>query len=547
MIFFSSLIRFATTFVLFPGLLFYGHGIALAGHDHAAAAQKVLRFGVHVSAMGNLDPHLAVGSQDRAVADMVFNGLLRYQPGNAPKIEPDLAVALPEFRLDDGRQIWALKLRRGVLFHPGPETAAYELTADDVVFSLQKSADKDRCACAGEYSGMRVEKVDRYTVEIILETPLSAVLFLPKLTNYAGGFIVSKKAIEAMGYARFKQHPVGTGPFRFNGYRPGQPLLLAANPDYFRGRPRLDGVEIHFLPAIEDREAALKNGELDVIMGSGEKGWPETIEQTAGIAFDAFGVGEVVFICFNTAAKPLDDVRVRRAMAYALDRNLFLATASKRITGPVASIVPSAFLPGGLTLAEARRLGLDYQTDLAKAKRLMAQAGYAEGFELKLVTSEKRLYRTCYNTLCGQLARIGITCHLSVLSHSDMHRHIRGNPLPVVLYVAWRPNTDVYLSQFFHSDAIVTGGDKPDTNFSHYGDMDPLIEAARVEIDPEKQLTLWKQAQIKLLDDMAAYPIMYTKQCCARRSCVDYGHPLVSTMALYPQFTEKTSIEQCLE
>ena len=89
---------------------------------------------------------------------------------------------------------------------------------------------------------------------------------------------------------------------------------------------------------------------------------------------------------------------------------------------------------------------------------------------------------------------------------------------------------------------IIVTGARPDTNFSNYDRIDRLIEAARVEIDPNRQIQLWEQAQIRILDDMAAYPIMYTKQCYARRSRVDYGHPLVSTMALYPQFTEKTHL-----
>ena len=211
-------------------------------------SRNILKFGVHVSAMGNLDPHRAAGSQDRAFADMVFNGLLRYEPGNAPIIEPDLAERMPEFKMMNGNQVWTVNLRKGVLFHPGPKTAAYELTADDVVFSLRKSADKAKSAYSGEYEGMTFEKKGRYTLNIVLRQPLSPTLFLPKLTNYAGGFIVSKKAIEAMGYDQYSAHPIGTGPFMFKRHQPGERLDLVANEKYFRGRPRLDGVKFQFLP-----------------------------------------------------------------------------------------------------------------------------------------------------------------------------------------------------------------------------------------------------------------------------------------------------------
>lgn len=516
--------------------------LAASGDPPASVSMNRLRFGVHVSAMGKLDPHFAAGSQDRALADMVFNGLLRYQPGNAPHIEPDLAEQIPHFEMADGRQVWTIKLRQGVMFHAGPHHPAHELTAEDVVFSLTKSADPHFCAYAGEYERMTVAPVDRYTVRISLERPLSPILFLPKLTNYAGGFIVSKRAVEAMGYEAFTRHPVGTGPFVFRRYTPGEALDLDAHTAYFRGRPLLDGVQIRFIPDIRHREAALVAGELDVIMGSGEKGWPEKIERMAGIQVDTHGVGEVATIFLNTGVPPLNDVRVRRAIALALDRDAFLATTSSRFVGAVYSPVPAQFLPGGLTRLEAEQLKLAYRQDLPKARQLLAEAGVPDGFALDLVTSEKRLYRTYYEEMCRQLALIGIDCRIHVETHADMHKLIRREPKPLVVYVAWRPNADVYLSQFFHSDAIVVSGAKPDTNFSCYDKVDQLIEAARLEIDPRRQTQLWVQAQIRILDDMAAYPVMYTNQCYARRANVDYGHPLVSTMALYPQFTEKTRL-----
>ncbi len=532
------------TFMLIPVWLLFGPltqtvtpgSTGVRSHKTA----DTLRFGIHVSEMGSLDPHFAAGSQDRALADMVFNGLLRYQPGNAPKIEPDLAEQIPGFAMIGGQQVWTVKLRKGILFHPGPQTAAYELTAEDVVFSLRKSASREFCAYAGEYEGMTVVPVDRYTVRIIVEKPVSSILFLPKLTNYAGGFIVSKRAIETMGHERFKRHPVGTGPFVFSQYTSGEKLVLTAHDGYFRGRPRLDGVEFHFIPEIDRRETALKTGRLDVIMGSGEKGWPEKMAHQPGIAVDTHGVGEVATIYLNTRIKPLDDIRVRRAIAFALNREAFLDTTSKQFVGSVYSPVPAQFLPGGLSKADAELLHLDYEQDIARARRLMVDAGYPDGFSLDLVTSEKRLYRTYYEEMQRQLSQIGIDCRITVETHSNMHKRIRRALMPIVIYVAWRPNADAYLSRFFHSDAIVVSGAKPDTNFSCYDKVDQLIEAARLEIDPERQTQLWVQAQIRILDDMAAFPIMFTKQCYARNTSVDYGHPLVSTMALYPQFTEKT-------
>jgi peptide/nickel transport system substrate-binding protein len=506
------------------------------------AAPVMLRFAVEASALGTADPHFAAGTQDRILADMVFNGLLRYQPGNAPVIEPDLAESIPEPQMVNGKQTWTFRLRKGVMCHPGPETKAYELTADDVVYSLQKSTNPDRSAYAGEYGGMTVEKVDSYTVKIILDTPLSSVLLFPKLADYAGGFIVCKRAGEAMGDEAFETHPVGTGPFMFESYTPGERVRLVANEAYFRGRPLLAGVELLFMPDIESREAALKSGEVDVIYGLAESEWLERMEQEEDILVDVHGVGEVGTVHFNTTVKPLNDVQVRRAIAYALDRDEFRGLFGPRLAGNVYSPVPAQFLPGGLTQEEAETLGLDYAVDLEKAGQLLAEAGYSDGFSLDVVTSELIALRKPYESLRDQLAQIGIQLEIEVVDHPTMHKLIREDVNPIVFYIAWRPNADVYLTRFFHSDSIVVTGAKPDTNFSHYDQIDNLIEAARLETDPGMQIELWKHAQIKVLEDTAAYPLFYLSLIHARRVWVDYGHEIAVSMALYPQITEKTRI-----
>jgi len=511
--------------------------------ESTQAAENVLRFGFHVSDIGRLDPHRAAGSQDRAVADMVFTGLLRYVPGNAPKIEADLAECIPKPEISAGKQIWTFKLREGVMFHPGPGTTAYELTAEDVVYSFQKAADSARSAYAGEYIGMAFEKVDDYTVRITLAQPLSTILFLPKLCDYGGGFIVSKKAIEKMGYEAFKAHPVGTGPFMFESHTPGKQVRLKANKVYFRGRPFLEGVEIHFFPDFKDRANGLKQGELDVIVGPGrssERKLIEKFKQERDLVSEVFGVGEVGTIHLNTSVQPLNDVRVRRAIGHVLDRTAFFGVVSKRLVAPVYSPVPAQFLPGGLKKDEVVGYGLDYDTNIEKAQQLMAEAGYANGFSFEVVTSEKRIYCMSYEVMRDQLARIGIDCKIKVVPHGKMHKLIRQGVNPMVIYYAWRPNADVYLTQFFHSDSIVRTGAKPVTNFSHYDKIDKLIEAARLEIHPQHQISLWQQAQLRILHDAVAYPLFSARQCYTRSSNVDYGHKLISAMALYPQITEKT-------
>jgi peptide/nickel transport system substrate-binding protein len=506
--------------------------------------RPVLRFGVNAADLATLDPHFASGTQDRTVVDMVFNGLVRYVPGNSAEIEPDIAVAIPEPEIVDGTQVWTFELRDDVMCHPGPDSDAYPLTADDVVYSLQKSADTDRSAYAGDYAGMTVEKVDDHTVAITMDSPLSSTLFLPKVANYAGGFIVCQQAVEAMGDEAFTTNPVGTGPFMFESYTPQNSVVLTANDDYFRGAPKLGGVEVRYMPDTSSRELGLQSGELDAASGLSEAQWVERINTEGNLIADVFGVGEAAFINLNVTQEPLDDPLVRQAIALAINRDEHTALYGEPVAENIYSVVPAQLMPGGLTQEEAAAADVAYEQDLERARELLAEAGHPDGFSIDLITSEMAAYRANYEVLQAELAEIGITVNLNVVDHATMHEQIREDVNPIVIYVAYRPNADVYLTNFFHSDSIVVDGESPITNFSHYAEIDDLIEQARAETDPAAQEELWKQANIQILEDMAAFPLHYQNQVYARTPAVDYGHELVSSLALYPQITELTTVER---
>lgn len=520
-----------------------GGSSAPASGDSAAAAQ-VLRLGQNAADLGSLDPHFATSTQDRSLVDMVFNGLLRYAPGNGAfeAMEPDLAADFPTMTMTDAGQEWTFTLRSGVMCHPFGDTPAYELTADDVVYSLEKAANPDRSAYAGEYAGMTFEAVDAGTVKITLEQPLSPVLFYPKVANYSGGFIVCQQAVEALGDEAFKTQPVGTGPFMFDSYTPQEKVSLVANPDYFRGAPKLAGVDMRYIPDIASREAGLLAGELDVINGIPDIAWVDRMAGEASASVDVFGVGEVATVHFNITKEPLDNPDVRKALAYALDRDEFLALFGEPVAENVYSPVPAKFLAGGLTQEEAEAADLAYDVDRERAKQMLADAGYPDGFDLEVITSEMTGYRRIYENMQAQLAEVGVNLAVNVVDHSTMHSMIREDVNPIVVYIAWRPNADVYLTRFFLSDSTVVTGSAPDTNFSHYDQIDDLIKAARAETDPDAQIELWKEAQTKILSDMVAYPLHFQQQVYARSNGVDYGHDLISVLALYPGITENTTI-----
>lgn len=486
----------------------------------------------------SLDPHFATTTQDRNVVDMLFNGLVRYEPGNAPNFEADLAEALPESEMVDGEQVWTFHLRRGVMCHPTDEVPSYELTAEDVVYSLQKSADPERSAYAGDYEGMTFEAVDDYTVEITLDDPLSEVLFFPKVTDYSGGFIICKKAAEALGDEGLKTNPVGTGPFMFESYSPQQKTTLVANDDYFRGQPLLGGVEYRYISDYNSRELAISAGELDLTEGDYSAEALARMRDEENVRVDVYQPGEVAVIHFNTTVAPLDNPDVRKALAYATSREDIVALYGEGSpVQPVYAPVPS-ILNGGLSRNEVEDAGLLYEVDRERARQMLADAGYADGFELEVVTSPMTGYRDIYESLQAQWAEVGVDVNINPVDHSTMHTMIREDANAFVVYTAWRPNAQVWLTRFYHSDSIVVTGESPDTNFSHYDQIDDLIESARTETDSEAQIQLWKEAQIQILEDMVAYPVRIGAKAWLRNPALDYGHEVNSTYSLYPQITE---------
>ncbi|NIA10077.1 MAG: polyamine ABC transporter substrate-binding protein [Nitrospiraceae bacterium] len=500
-----------------------------------APANKTLRIAFDAADLKTLDPYYAAATMDRAVVDMVFNGLVRYKPGDISQFEPDLATS---YEISSDGRTWTFHLRKGVMFHPWNGNPGYEMTAADVVFSLNRAANPKTSAYAGGYSGFTVTAVDKYTVQITTEKALSPALFLPKVANYAGGFIVSKKAVEALGDS-FKTHPVGTGPFMFKSYSPMQKVVLVANTKYFRGAPLLDQVEVWYMPDVNARKAGLETGELDVIEGVREQMWVNAMKAVPNTVVDVFGPGETVTVHLNVTSGPLQDIRVRRAIAYAISRAELLAFIGSDVATPLYSAVPP-MLAGGLTKEEVAKAGLLYQADLAKAKQLLADAGYANGFSFNEVISERASYRQPFVNIQSQLKKVGINLNLQVVDHSTYHAMIRKDVNPITLYICWRPNADVFLTRFYYSASIVVTGAKPDTNFSHYTGIDWLIDAARTELNPTIQSMMWQTAQLKLLEDVASYPLYILQFVFARNAAVNYGYDLKSTLALYPQITEKT-------
>ena len=491
-----------------------------------ARAEKTLNVGMAAADVGQLDPHKATTTQDKPVVAWIFNGLVRLKPGSAKleDIEPDLAESWDQ---SADRLTWTFHLRKGVKFH-----GTYgELTSDDVVFSLKRAGDSKSSSFSGDYASIdSITAPDPLTVLIKLKSPIPSLLGI--VANYHGGNIVSKKAVEERA-DNFRINPIGTGPFAFEGYKPNESVTLVAHAGYFRGKPKIDRIVYRFVPSDSSRDLAFEAGELDVIYGRQDQLWVDRMTKKPGVVVDAVPPGELAMISLNMTSKPLDDIRVRQAIAYAVDPEGLAAHKGKSVATPAQSVVPIGYVGQIQAMPMQKR-------DLAKAKALLAEAGFPNGLQLKAIHTQLPTLLASMQVVQAQLKEAGIDLQLDVVDHQTYHANIRKDLSQVVYYAAARfPVADVYLTQFFHSASIV-GKPTAVANFSHCDVADKEIEDARVSSDPVKQKELWAAAQKKIAEKVCAVPLFEALQVWARSGAVDYGYKFEGALQLGPVITELT-------
>ncbi|TBW39526.1 polyamine ABC transporter substrate-binding protein [Siculibacillus lacustris] len=492
-----------------------------------ARAETVLNIGMAAADIGQIDPHRATTTQDKPVVSWIFNGLVRFKPGSASleTLEPDLATSWDKSA--DGKT-WIFHLRSGVKFHGDWG----EMTAEDVVYSLKRAADGKTSAFAPDYAVVEsIEAVDPVTVKIVLKKPIPALLGL--VANYHGGNIVSKKAAEALG-ADFRTKPVGTGPFQIVEYKSNESLTLISNPNYFRGKPKIDKIVYRFIPADASRDLAFSSGELDIVYGRQDQRWVERFSKEPGTVVEVVKPSELATLYLNEGMKPLDDKRVRQAIAYAIDRPQIAGFKGAATAVPAVSVVPTGYLGTD----EKAKL---FPNDIAKAKALLTEAGYPNGVAIKVIQTSLPTMLNSMQIVQSQLKKAGIDLQFEVVDHQSFHSQIRKDLSGAVYYSAARfPVADVYLRQFFHSDSIV-GKPTAVTNFSHCAVADAEIDAAAIEGDAAKQKELWKTAQAKIIEDVCAVPLFEQLQVWARKTTVDYGYTFEGAIHLGPVITEATT------
>ena len=437
------------------------------------AAANAITVGIAQDLDDSLDPHKTVKAGTREVMFNVFEGLMKPTP------DGDLTPAIAEsYTVSEDHKTYTFTLREGVKFHNGDT-----VTAEDVVYSI------NRCAAATETGIVQVEAfsvieaveaVDERTVTITISEPSNE--FISYLTT----------AVLPADYTEQDTAPVGTGPFRFVSRTAQDSIVLERFEDYWGTPAQLDRVTLKIIENADSLMMSLQSGAIDLCSHL-------TRTQVDQLG-DDFTVAEgtmnlVQALYLNNAVAPFDDVRVRRALSYAVDKQGIIDLAFDGYGSPIGSSMYPAF---GKYFDED--LTDYYEYDPEKAKELLAEAGYPDGFEMTItVPSNYKPHMDTAEVLVQQLAAVGVTA--------------------TILPVEWESwVSDAYTGRQFQS--TVVGVDAANmtarallerftstygSNFINYNsaNYDALFRQALATYDDAEQTALYKAMERDLTENAA--------------------------------------------
>lgn len=453
----------------------------------AAAKEKVVVVGSYSPIM-SLDPGSSPMAQLSLLARNIFQGLVRYKT-NSAEFEGDLAKS---WTVSPDGLVYTFKLRDHIQWHKG----FGRVTAHDVKFSFDHVMDpKTRSVFLGEVTGTvkGLKIVDDLTVEISLKERDAA--FLHKCVRPKPVAIMSQKAMEKYG-KDFGRNPVGSGPFAFESMTREQ-IVLTANKEYYEGPPKIDKVIYKVIPDADTQILAIQKGELDLIfVFPREKAVLDQVK-AAGCKVTSMDYGAWHMLLLNSQFKPFTDVRVRRAMAHAIDRDMIIEHVFSGMADKLNSPIPKGYF--GHTEQGLRR----YDYDPKKTKELLAEAGYPNGFEFTFDTFNSPSYLPLATALQAQWEKVGIKVKLDVSDQPSWIKKVMGGTSTLSLFQPSRiPDADGPLMHFFHSASF-----SPGTNLFRYNKLDKEIDEARKEVDSTKRIRAYLEIQKKLMEELPVIPL----------------------------------------
>jgi peptide/nickel transport system substrate-binding protein len=383
-----------------------------------------------------MDPAHYVGGEEYNIDLAIHAKLYRYAPGSQELI---LDAAKSVEVSEDGTKI-SFVLREGIQFHEGYG----ELTAEDVKFSFERHVDP---RVASEYKDdwqtlCRVDVTGKYTGDIILTQPY-APLFVNTIP-YTSGSIISKAAYEDLG-EKIATHPIGAGPYYWAKWIPEQKVVLERFDDYFGELPDFKRIEI--LPIADDKaaELAFDSGELDETFVSLESidGYRANPDVNVVLVNNL----RYHWIGFNVQHPPFDNIRVREAVRYVVDVDEILQGAFNGVAPRAKSMVA----PGILGYWEDAP---EYQPDLERARSLLEEAGYPDGFEVELSTASDPRSSLVVQIVKQQLAQVGIEARIKIVEGS-LYNYIGKEDHPGMHYYAYSAILDPgYWFEWFTCDQV---------------------------------------------------------------------------------------------
>lgn len=436
-----------------------------------------------------LNPHAAGSTPAVGIFLQMFEGLTRFN--DKGQLEPGLATAWRRIN----ETTWEFDLRPGVQFHSG-----HPFTAEDVKFSIEqvlrpelKSVQRTRIALVS-----RVDAVNDRTVRIITEKPFP---ILPAQLGVL--FIASKRYADERGEAYLADHPSGTGPFRLVSWRAGgERFELEPFDRYWGGRPALDRLIIRQIPEGATRVSALLAGEAQ-IANNLPVDLAEVVNRTGGYRIISGFLGNGLIVAFNAFKEgPQQNAKVREALSYAVDRETILRELLKGngrvLNGQVLTPEAFGYNPSLKPLA----------FDRARAKRLLAEAGFPNGFTTTLATPVGRylMDKEITTAIAAQFQEIGVRATVQGMDLGTFAKGLVEGSFPMFL-VGWQnsPNFDADTAlQWFQSSSVYKWTGDPVT--------DNLILQARTTIDPAQRKALyWKITEYMRVTSFPAAFLFQTK------------------------------------
>jgi peptide/nickel transport system substrate-binding protein len=366
-------------------------GVAAVSVPSSAVAQTPKRGGtltIRTWDPPHFDHILAHAYKTHVVISFTHSRLLRHRAG--PNIKPgsfQIEGDLAESWQQTSDTTYVFKLRKGVKFHAKPPVNGRELTADDVRYTFERILTDKGSANVSMYRSIaRVEVVDRHTVRFTLKEPFA--WFLDMIANPMAGAIIARECVETFGDLKKPEAVVGTGPYTLESYRPNTGLTLVRNPHYFvPSLPYIDRVEMVVDEDNASRIASFLSGKYDL-------GWefPGVINRTDWVQLAdtlkkrrptlkvaEFPSNVVNDLALRTDRPPFADARVRQAISLAIDRQTLIDSTLEGV-GVVNGPVPAALTDWALPIDQLGEGARYYRYDAAEAKRLLAAAGYPNGF-----------------------------------------------------------------------------------------------------------------------------------------------------------------------